>query len=127
MKRDVEVNRHNVTLASFLCTVRSACENKGMTCNIDRDEFERPYSTNNVRYFVKDGIKYYSFNHDRAVELDGQDAACKSEVCRTLPLDYQTYIQSWDGNVFNEICEFAFDNEKKGTGYYYQLAIENDK
>jgi hypothetical protein len=127
MKRQaVEVTRHNVTLAGFLSSVRSACENKGMSCDIDRDEFEYPSSPSSTSYYVKDGIKYYSFNHDRVVEHDGQDAACEAEVCRTLPLDYQTYIKGWDGDVFNEICEFTFDDEKKGSGYYYQLVIEKD-
>ena len=29
-------------------------------------------------------------------------------------------ILSFDGSMYNEICEFTFDDEKTGHGYYYQ-------
>ena len=30
------------------------------------------------------------------------------------------YILNWDGSMYNEICEFTFDDEKTGHGYYYR-------
>ncbi|MDR1379646.1 MAG: hypothetical protein LBJ36_11445, partial [Synergistaceae bacterium] len=56
-------------------------------------------------------------------ELDGADAACKEETLRMLPLDYQVYNLNWDGSSFNVICEFTFDSETRGHGYFYQAEI----
>lgn len=50
----------------------------------------------------------------------GTDAPCKSEICKFFAYDTQTYILNWDGSMYNEICEFTFDDKKTGHGYYYQ-------
>lgn len=50
----------------------------------------------------------------------GTNAPCKSEICKSFAYDMQTYIPNWDGSMYNEICEFTFDDEKTGHGYYYQ-------
>ena len=39
----------------------------------------------------------------------------------TKPYEWQTCTIAKDGNAFNEICEFTFDDEKTGHGYYYLL------
>ena len=50
----------------------------------------------------------------------GTDAPCKSEICKSFAYDTQTFILNWDGSMYNEICEFTFDDEKTGHGYYCQ-------
>lgn len=36
----------------------------------------------------------------------------------------QTYIKCANGAVYNEICEFDFDDEKTGHGYYYLVSVD---
>lgn len=50
-----------------------------------------------------------------------ESAPCEAEVCRDLPYDCQTFVRGFDGACYNEICEFTFDDEKTGHGYYYQM------
>ena len=50
----------------------------------------------------------------------GTNAPCRAETRKTFAYDYQTYILNFDGSMFNEICEFTFDDGKTGHGYYYQ-------
>ena len=57
-------------------------------------------------------------------------------TCHQLPLDPPfppawdtqprkkfpaTIVRIFDGDCYNEICEFTFDDEKTGHGYYYQM------
>jgi len=116
----IEITRKNVTVAEFLWYVKQQSQKKGLDCNIDRDEFEKPSREMNVSYHVKDGIKYVHRENGQTVQFDGTDAACKSEVCKSMPYDSQTYIKNFDGSFYNEICEFTFYDEKRGVGYYYQ-------
>ena len=57
---------------------------------------------------------------------DGTDAPCRAETCRTFAYDFQTYILDHDGSMYNEICEFTFDDEKTGHGYYYQANRDSE-
>lgn len=57
---------------------------------------------------------------------DGTDAPCRAETCRTFAYDFQTYILNHDGSMYNEICEFTFDDEKTGHGYYYQANRDSE-
>jgi len=119
MNYSVEVSRNNVTLSAFLSEVKAACKKKGIDFNFDREEFENPFRNESSSYYVKDGIQFYTHN-GYTVEYPAENAPAEAETCRTKPLDYQTYILNYDGSMFNEICEFTFDDEKRGHGYYYQ-------
>lgn len=116
---EIEVTRTNVTPAQFLSAVRAACKAKGIEFGIETEDFKNPRQLNDIHYTVIDGKKHVT-DAGRSYEWDGSDAACKAETCRTLPLDHQTYVLNWDGSMYNEICEFTHDDDKKGTGYYYQ-------
>ena len=75
-----------------------------------------------TRYYYTDEFEEYEetelCRHDWTE--NGADAPCKSEICKSFAYDYQTYILNFDGSMYNEICEFTFDDERTGHGYYYQ-------
>ena len=54
-------------------------------------------------------------------ESDAEDASCQAETIKTFAYDYQMYVLCFDGSCYNEICEFSFDTETRGHGYYYQI------
>ena len=76
-----------------------------------------------TRYYYTDEFEEYEetelcrYDH----EEDGSDAPCKVETVSTFPYEFQTYILNHDGSMFNEICEFTFDEGNRGHGYYYQV------
>ena len=76
-----------------------------------------------IRYWYTDEIEEYQerelYSYDR--EDDAADAPFKSEETRNFAYDCQTYILSFDGTCYNEICEFTFDTDNRGHGYYYQI------
>lgn len=103
MKQMIEIMRHNVTPAQFLAYVRAQLKKKGM----------RDVSSDlNLDYFVR-GNDLNFYYHDEP------DQPCKAEKSVSHPYEMQTYILNWDGSCYNEICEFEFDDEKTGHGYYY--------
>lgn len=154
----IEIQRNNVTLAQFLRYVRQQCEKKGISMDINREEFERSYNESSYSYTVVNGEKkchsaeyittknlrrkmasyqasegytryYYSDEVEEYEEtklhrydwtVDGTDSPCEAETMRSFAYDHQIYILNWDGSMYNEICEFTFDDEKTGHGYYYQ-------
>ncbi|MBO6267124.1 MAG: hypothetical protein J6M06_02705 [Synergistaceae bacterium] len=120
MNYSIELTRNNVTPAKFFAEIRFACKKKGLDFGLDFDEFVSPSRLCNIWYVVKDGKKICHAGDYCYVE-DAESAPCQSEVCRDLPYDYQAYILNFDGSCFNEICEFTFDDEKTGHGYYYQM------
>lgn len=102
----IEIQRHNVTPAQFLAYVRRRLKATGgdAFCGcLDLDYFaagsEPNYDT------TRDGVHCIS---------------------RSKPYDMQTYI-SEGGRLYNEICEFEFDDEKTGHGYYYLIDAEADE
>lgn len=121
----IEIERNNVTLAQFLRYVKQQCARKGIDAAIGREEFENPTHPDHSRYYVDNGIKRFTYN-GYTTEWDAADAACKSEICCTLPYDMQTYILNFNGSMYNEICEFTFDNETHGHGYYYQANRDSE-
>ena len=126
MKAEIEITRNNVSLAQFFSYVKAACEAKGFSFDIERESFENPTSIYNISVSKKNGIKSFvdfEYNHGRAIEPECEMDGAKSEISKCKPLDYQTYILNFDGTMFNEICEFTFYDEKKGSGYYYQASI----
>lgn len=75
-----------------------------------------------TRYFYTNELEDYQETelYQNDWTTDGTDAPCRAETCRTFAYDYQTYILNFDGSMYNEICEFTFDDGKTGHGYYYQ-------
>ena len=76
--------------------------------------FVHYYYTDELEEYQKTELCHYDWTEP------GANAPCRAETCKTFAYDYQTYILNFDGSMFNEICEFTFDDEKTGHGYYYQ-------
>lgn len=109
MKYEIEITRHNVTPAEFLSYVRTQLKKKGLNVISEGPELD---------YFRRgDDLNFYYHNDP--------EKPCKSEKSVSKPYEMQTYVLNWDGTCYNEICEFSFDNEKTGTGYYYLLNTTN--
>ena len=120
MNSQLEIQRSNITVRAFFKVIEAALKRKGMDfLGIDLDSFEHTTTNEDSRYHVKDGIKYYSYNF-RTVELDAKTAAAQSEIYHVKPYNFQTYCKNFDGSGYNEVCEFTFDDDKRGTGYYFQ-------
>lgn len=105
MKRfEIELFRRNVTPAQFLSYVRRNVDRKGgyeFRGDLDLDYFK---AGNDLNFnTVHDGIH---------------------EISVSRPYDMQTYIRDIENGVlYNEICEFQFDDEKTGYGYYYLINV----
>lgn len=120
MNWEIELTRNNVTPAKFFAEIRFACKKKGIGFSLDFEQFVNPIQTYDSRYTVINNKKI-CYSGDYRYESSAADAPCKAEVCRDLPYDCQTFILNFDGTCYNEICEFTFDDEKTGHGYYYQM------
>ena len=106
---EMEITRNNVTPAQFLADVRYCVDKKGgKEIRGDLD----------LRYFKAGNDLNFNFKH----EGDALDGLVEKSVSK--PYEMQTYLRWSDGATFNEICEFDFDDEKKGHGYYYLLNID---
>lgn len=109
MTQTIEIMRHNVTPAQFLAYVRGQLKKKDLrdiASDLDLDYFA-----------LGNDLNFYYYNEP--------DRPCKSEKSVSRPYEMQTYVRNWDGTCYNEICEFQFDDEKTGTGYYYLLNTIN--
>ena len=82
---------------------------------------------NYTRYYYSDELEEYEETrlHRYDCTADGAEAPCEAETCRSFPYDHQIYTLNWDGSMYNEICEFTFDDEKTGHGYYYQASRDS--
>ena len=81
-----------------------------------------------TRYYYTDELEAYeetTLYHNDWME-DGADTPCQAEICKTIPYDFQFYVLNHDGSMYNEICEFTFDDEKTGYGYYYQANSDSE-
>ena len=76
--------------------------------------FTRYYYTNELEEYEETVLCHNDWT------IDGADAPCKAETMRSFAYDFQTYILHFDGSMYNEICEFTFNDDKTGYGYYYQ-------
>ena len=76
--------------------------------------FVHYYYTDELEEYQKTELCHYDWTEP------GANAPCRAETCKTFPYDYHTYVLNFDGSMYNEICEFTFDDEKTGHGYYYQ-------
>lgn len=121
MNNMIELSRNNVTVGQFLAYVRHQCEQKEMVCGIETEDFINPVQLNNTWYITKDGKKISYSNGYRTELEEDQECPCRAETIKTMPLDWQTYMLCKDGTVYNEICEFTYDTDKKGHGYYFQI------
>ena len=76
-----------------------------------------------TRYYHTDELEEYEETelHRWDTEDSADDAPCKAEIVRNFAYNTQTYILNFDGSCYNEICEFTFDDDKRGYGYYYQV------
>lgn len=111
-KSEIEIERNGVTPAQFLSYVRQQLEKKGLrdiSSDLDLDYFK---SGNDLNFSYR----------------DEPGKPCKAEKSISKPYEMQTFILNWDGTCYNEICEFDFDDEKRGHGYYYLMNTigEND-
>jgi hypothetical protein len=130
----IEIVRNHVTVKEFLTYVKNQCAKKGANwIDIDKALFGNPSQNSYRSYHVKDGIKYVTNGYKRRNEQTGgvetvfsnseweADTGAEAETSREFPLDWQTYIRNFDGSIYNEICEFTFDDAKRGHGYFFML------
>ena len=99
----IEIQRRNVTPAQFLAYVRRRLKATG------GDAF---CGCLDLDYFAAGSEPNYD------TERDGTHC-----ISHSKPYSMQTYILQ-DGRLYNEICEFEFDDEKTGYGYYYLIDAE---
>ena len=119
MNYSIELTRRNVTPAKFFAQIRFYCKKNGIDFGLDLNDFLNPAVQMNCSYTVIGGKKishYGGYDY----ESDASEAPCAAERCVDLPGEYQCYMRNFDGSFFNEICEFTFDDEKTGHGYYFQ-------
>ncbi len=101
-----EMQRHNVTPSQFLTYVR-----------------RRLKATGGDAFCGCLDLDYFAAGSEPNYDTERDGAHC---ISRSKPYDMQTYI-SEGGRLYNEICEFEFDDEKTGHGYYYLIDAEADE
>lgn len=105
MKYEIELTRNNCTAAEFLAYVRRQLKKKGL---------DGLASDLDINYFRRGDDLNFEYSND-------PKKPCKAEKSVSRPYGMQTYVCNYDGTKYNEICEFNFDDEKRGYGYYYLL------
>ena len=115
MKFEIEISRNNVTPAQFLAYCRKRVDEKGgsgIRTDLDLDYFKRGNDLN------------FNINH----KADNDDvytiSGVEYERSVSKPYEMQTYIRYSNGSFYNEICEFDFDDEKTGHGYYFLISLD---
>jgi hypothetical protein len=134
MNISIEIERNHVTVKEFLTYVKNQCAQKGADwIDIDKALFENPAQNLYRSYHVKDGIKYCTTGYKRRNEQTGgvetvfsnseyeADTGAEAETSREFPHDWQSCIRNFDGSIYNEICEFTFDDARRGHGYFFML------
>ena len=106
---EIEIQRSNVTPAQFLAYVRNRVDAKGG---------EMLRSDLSLDYFKRGDDLNFDIHHEEP-EFDGLH-----EKSISKPYEMQTFLHYSNGAVYNEICEFEFDSEKTGHGYYYLVNVE---
>ena len=109
---EAEYMRHNVTPAEFLAYVRHQVDKRG------------------GRYVRSDlDLSYFAAGNDMNFDIRHEGGANDGvhEKSTSRPYSMQTYIRYPNGACYNEICEFEFDDEKHGTGYYYLVNIVSEE
>jgi len=114
----IEITRNNVTPAKFFAEIRFALKQKGIYFGLYLKEFASPsHGGHNCNYRIVDDKKV-SYLNGYKQEWPADYAPCQAEILKELPYEYQSYILNFDGSYYNEICEFTFDDDKRGHGYY---------
>lgn len=106
---EIEIQRANVTPAQFLAYVRSRVDAKGG--RMLRSDLD-------TRYFAAGDDLNFDIHHEGG-ELDGLH-----EKSISRPYEMQTFLRYANGATYNEICEFDFDDDKTGHGYYYLVNVD---
>lgn len=113
---ELELTRNDVTPAQFLAYVRRMCKQHGIDCfEMSARDFAAGQSWGNDEYM-----------NTRYVGGTPSTRPCESEICKATPYDHQTYIHNFDGETYNEIIEFTFDDEKTGHGYFFTVQTVTD-
>ena len=113
---EIEITRNNVTPAEFLRYVRNRVDAKGGA--MLRSDLD-------TTYFAAGND--LSFDIRRTAEEVAETAnGCIRELSVSRPYEMQTFCAWIDGTKYNEICEFSFDDEKTGHGYYYLINVYAD-
>ncbi len=116
MKFVIEISRNNVTPAQFLAYFRRRVDSKGGSrSDLDLDYFKRGDDLN------------CTVNHKAENDKCYTKEGCEYEISASAPYRMQTYIRYANGTVYNEICEFDFNDEKTGRGYYYLVNVEAEE
>lgn len=102
-KFEIEMQRSGVTPAEFLSYVRRRVDKKG---------------GKGIRGDLD--LHYFAAGNDINFDVD-HDGMREKSISR--PYEMQTYIRNENGMVYNEICEFTFDDDKTGHGYYYLVNV----
>ena len=113
MKYEIEIERDNVTPAQFLSYVRRKADEM-LRSELSLDYFKSGYDHNFDIYHKRDDDDTY------------RGCGCIREKSISRPYEMQTYICYENGALYNEICEFEFDTEKTGHGYYYLCNVTAD-
>ncbi|MDR3289445.1 MAG: hypothetical protein LBT22_08465 [Peptococcaceae bacterium] len=74
------------------------------------------------RYYYTDELEEYTETEIHSYEQiwEAEEEPCQSEIINQFPYDYQIFVRNWNGTCYNETCEFTFDDDKRGYGYYYR-------
>lgn len=93
-----------------------------MVMKVRRKMRSRKTKNGTIKQYPTDKFERYEAKELRRRDWieNSTSAPCKSEICRTFPYDIQTLVLNWDDSMYNEICEFTFDDGETGHGYYYQ-------
>ena len=110
IKQEIELSRTNVTPAEFCAYVRHQLRKHEMDLfAIDID----------LEYWKAGNDMNFNIYHENAAEYGG----CDHEISVSKPYEMQTYVHNADGSVYNQIMEFNFWDDKKGSAYFYLLNI----
>lgn len=107
---EIELQRRGVTPAKFLADVRFYVDKKG-------GRYVR--SDLDLEYFKAGNDLNFDYKHED--ENDPCHGLHEKSISR--PYEMQTYLRYESGAVYNEICEFQFDDDKTGFGYYYLVNV----
>ncbi len=112
MKRiEVEIQRTNITVSQFISAVKQVLKKKG----IDYADIIG-MTTKEFKEMPVDGLG----------EMNHSTETLEASFWYTKPCHYQTCYFEKSGVGTNEICEFEFDDDKKGNGYFYFLDVSED-
>lgn len=111
---EIEITRNNVTPTEFLRYVRNRVDAKGGS--MIRSDLD-------TAYFAAGNDLNFDIKHTAE---EAAETGCIRELSVSRPYEMQTHCVWADGSKYNEICEFSFDDEKTGHGYYYLISVYDE-